>query len=83
MRAAVQVEHEHAEERAQISAKLHLVKAAHKRLRTDMQAQVDKTAATAAELALSQVCSSQGSGPTPQGAGMPGSSRLGSQQTAV
>ena len=57
MPATVQVEHERAEERAQLSAKLHLVKAAHKRLKADMQAQVDKTAATAAELALSQVCS--------------------------
>ena len=55
MLAAVQVEHERAEERAQLSAKLHLAKAAHKRLKADMQAQVDKTAATAAELALSQV----------------------------
>ena len=51
----LQVEHAHAEERAQLSAKLHLVKAGHKRMKVDMQTQVDKTAATAAELAVSQV----------------------------
>ena len=52
-----QVDQENAEERAQLSAKMHLVKAAHKRMKADLQAQVDMTAATAAQLALSQVCS--------------------------